>query len=170
MIERISIAQAQKLSSPNPFALLSTRTPEGKNNLMAISWWTYLSNHPTTIGACLSKRGYSGGLIAATGEFCLCVPDATLRQAALQCGQCSGRDHDKAAELGIALTDAQEVSAKRVRDSRLVLECRLVQQVEVADHVLYIAEVAGAYGNAEAAGLYAMDGYRRLNTVAEPAE
>ena len=170
MTELTTIAQAQKFSSPNPFALLSTRTAEGKNNLMAISWWTYLSNHPATIGVCLSKRGYSGGLIAAAGEFCLCIPDGTLREAALKCGQCSGREHDKAAEFGIVLTDAQHVSVQRVRDSRLVLECRLVQQIEVADHVLYIAEVAGAYGDPDAKGLYAMDGYHRLNTVAESAE
>ena len=98
------------------------------------------------------------------------VPADKVVAAALKCGQCSGREHDKAAEFGIVLTDAQHVSVQRVRDSRLVLECRLVQQIEVADHVLYIAEVAGAYGDPDAKGLYAMDGYHRLNTVAESAE
>ncbi len=170
MMESLTITQAQKLTSPNPFALISTVAADGKNNLMALSWWTYLSNHPATVGVCLSKRGYSGGLIARSGEFCLCVPSAALRESALKCGHCSGRDHDKAAEFGIALAPAEHVTAMRVRDSRLVLECRLVQQVELGDHVFYIAEVAGAYGDAAAAGLYAMEGYRCLNTVAESAE
>lgn len=170
MMESLTIGQAQKLTSPNPFALISTITKDGKNNLMALSWWTYLSNHPAMIGVCLSKRGYSGELIAASGEFCLCVPEKSLREAALSCGKCSGREHEKAAEFGIALTEAEHVSPMRVRDSRLVLECKLVRQVKAADHNFYIAEVVGAYGDPEAAGLYAMEGYRSLNTVSETAE
>lgn len=169
-MDTLTIAQAQQLTSPNPFALISTRTPEGKNNLMALSWWSYLSNHPATIGVCLSKRGFSGAQIAQTGEFCLCVPDETLRTAAYRCGSCSGRDHDKAAEFGIELVPAEKVAPMRVRSSRLVLECSLRQQVEVGDHVLYIAEVLGCYGNAQAAGLFAMEGYRRLDVVAPSAE
>ncbi len=31
----ITIAEAQKLSSPNPFALLTTRKPDGTTNIMA---------------------------------------------------------------------------------------------------------------------------------------
>lgn len=169
-MEQLSFGQAQKYTSPNPFALISTCTADGKNNLMALSWWSYLSNHPATIGVCLSKRGYSGGLITAQGEFCLCVPDTTLREAALRCGTCSGRDHEKAAEFGIALEPAELVKPMRVRASRLVLECRLTQQVEVADHILYIAEVLGCYGNGDSQGLYAMDGYKRLNAVTEVSE
>lgn len=169
-METLTIGQAQQYTSPNPFALISTRTAEGRNNLMALSWWSYLSNHPATIGVCLSKRGFSGGLIAQSGEFCLCVPDESLREAALKCGACSGRDHDKAAEFGIALEPAERVGAMRVSSSRLVLECSLRQQVEVGDHVLYIAEVLGCYGNAHAAGLFAMEGYRRLDAVAPCAE
>lgn len=170
IMERLNIGQAQKYTSPNPFALVSTCTADGKNNLMALSWWTYLSNHPATIGVCLSKRGYSGSLIAAQGEFCLCIPDRSLRDAALRCGTCSGRDHDKAAEFGIALEPAEHVRPMRVSSSRLVLECRLQQQIEVADHILYVAEVAGSYGNAESSGLFAMEGYKRLNSVYEAVE
>ena len=166
-MERLNFGQAQQYTSPNPFALVSTCTADGRNNLMALSWWTYLSSRPATVGVCLSKRGFSGSLIAEQGEFCLCVPDASLRDAALRCGTCSGRVHDKAAEFGIVLEPAELVKPMRVSASRLVLECRLLQQVEVADHILYIAEVLGCYGNGDAQGLYAMDGYRRLNTVTE---
>lgn len=169
-MERITIGQAQQLTSPNPFALVSTRTPDGKNNLMALSWWTYLSNHPATVGVCLSKRGYSGELIAAAGEFCLCIPDETLRDAAFRCGTCSGRDHNKAEEFGISLEPSRTVAPLSVKNSRVVLECKLQQQVEVGDHVLYIAEVVDGHGDPQVAGLFAMEGYRRLDTVNSAAE
>jgi len=161
----ITFGQAQQLTSPNPFCLISTCDADGRNNLMALSWWTYLSNHPATIGVCLSRRGYSGTLIQETGEFCLCIPDVTLTDAAFRCGTCSGRDMDKAAAFGIELEEAEAIKPLRVVNSRLVMECRLIDQRDVQDHTLYIAEVVGCFARPDAKGLYAADGYRRLCTV-----
>ena len=99
----LTIGQAQRMTAPAPFALLTSADKEGKTNIMAVSWWTYLSNHPVKIGACLSSKGYSGGNIREGGEFAICVVDEQLKDSALQCGRCSGRSTDKAAELGIEL-------------------------------------------------------------------
>ena len=70
----INIGQAQRLTAPCPFALLSVLRDDGSTNLMAVSWWSYLSNHPPTLGACLSKKGLSGELIRKNGEFALSKP------------------------------------------------------------------------------------------------
>ena len=147
----ITIGQAQRLTAPCPFALLSTLRPDGGTNLMAVSWWSYLSNRPPMLGACLSKKGLSGELIRQNGEFALSIVDASLKDAALRCGTCSGRTVDKAADFGIALTDAAAIAPQVVRDS---------------DHVLYIAEIVAIRGDAEKKALFAFDGYGRL----DPAE
>lgn len=89
-MEQLTIGQAQKMTSPAPFALLSSVDETGRTNLMAVSWWTYLSNHPVKIGACLSNKGFSGGNIRAAGEFALNLVDETMKQKALECGRCSG--------------------------------------------------------------------------------
>ena len=72
----ITLGQAQRLTAPAPFALLCVRKADGGDNLMAVSWWTYLSNHPPMLGVCLSKKGLSGSLIKQSGVFarptCLC--------------------------------------------------------------------------------------------------
>ena len=86
----ILIGHAQKLTAPAPFGLLSTKKPDGGTNLMAISWWTYLSNHPPMLGVCLSKKGLSGSLIEENGEFGLSIVGEGLKDAALRCGSCSG--------------------------------------------------------------------------------
>lgn len=161
----ITIGQAQRLTAPCPFGLLSTLRPDGGTNLMAVSWWSYLSNRPPMLGACLSKKGLSGGLIQSSGEFGLSIVDGSLREAALRCGTCSGRTADKAAEFGIALCGAEKIAPKLVRDSRVVFECRLVDTKEVSDHVLYIAEIVAIRGDAEKKALFAFDGYGRLDTV-----
>lgn len=164
-MEIITASQAQRLAAPSPFALLSSMKPDGSTNLMAVSWWTFLSNHPPLIGACLSKKGASGQYITEHGEFALSLVGEKLEQAALNCGRCSGRDTDKAARFNIALQDAQLISPRVVSDSRVVFECKLIDTKEVSDHVMYIAEIVACTGDANVKQLYAWDGYARLGGV-----
>lgn len=164
-MEKITIAQAQRLTAPCPFALLSVLMENGRTNLMAVSWWTYLSNHPATIGVCLSKKGLSGALIQASGEFGLSIVGESLRDSAIRCGTCSGRTTDKAVAFGIPLAEAETLKAKIVDESRVVFECKLRDTKDVGDHVLYIAEIAACRGDASINALFAFDGYGRLDTA-----
>ena len=161
----LTIGQAQRLTAPAPFALLSARKEDGGDNLMAVSWWTYLSNRPPMLGVCLSKKGLSGSLIERSGVFTLSVVGGSLKDAALQCGRCSGRDHDKAAEFGIPLEPAAAIEASLVSGSRVAYECRLTGSVEAGDHVFYLAEILLCHGGAEIPQLFAWDGYARLDTI-----
>ena len=164
-MEKITIGQAQKMTSPNPFALLTVQKPDGKTTVMAISWWNYASNHPATVVACLSSKGYSGQCIRESGHFGLSVVGAQLKDAALRAGTCSGRDMDKAAELGIPLEKQEGFSQEMVSGSRMWLSCKLKDTLTVGDHVLYVGEVEAALGDPAVEGLFAWEGYGRLDTV-----
>ena len=163
----INIGRAQRLTAPCPFALLTTLRDDGATNVMAVSWWSYLSNHPPTLGACLSNKGLSGELIRKNGQFGLCIPGEALKEAALRCGQSSGRKLDKAAEFGIPLEDAARIAPKVVSGFRVVFECRLVDTKEVGDHTIYIAEPLAIRGDESVRALFAFDGYARLGSVTE---
>ncbi len=158
----ITIGEAEKLNAPNPFALVVTADENGRQNLMALSWWTFASNNPPTIAACLSKRGYSGTLIRQTGMFSLCLPGEALREAAFRCGTCSGRDVDKPAAFGIELIPSDKIAPMLVKESRVALECRVTNTVEAGDHLLFIASVEAAHGNPDMAHLLAENGYATL--------
>ena len=161
-MQPIALRDAQKLSAPNPFALVVTADQEGKPNLMALSWWTYVANNPPIIAACLSNRGYSGELIAQSGEFSLCLPDETLKEAAFLCGTCSGREVDKAGKFGIELTPSAVIRPMLVKRSCAAMECRLESAVPAGDHTIYIARVEAAYAGESKKHLMAVDGYARL--------
>ncbi|MBR3422936.1 MAG: flavin reductase family protein [Clostridia bacterium] len=161
-MEKVTINDAQKITSPNPFTLVATRGNDGKVNVMALSWWTYVSNHPATVVICTSDRGYTGGVIKETGEFTLSMPDESLREQAFLCGTCSGRDRDKAAEFGIEFEDSETVSVPRVKGSALALECRLKDSVTLGDHTMYIAEVTAVFADRERNPVFAAEGYRKL--------
>ena len=164
-MKELSVGQAQKMTTPAPFALLSSVDGAGRTNLMAVSWWTYLSNHPVKIGACLSNKGFSGGNIRANGEFALNLVDETMKQKALDCGRCSGRDTDKAQKLGIELVDAKVIAPKVVEASKLVFECRLSDTLAVGDHTFFVADVVAIYGDESKKQLFAINGYGKLDKV-----
>lgn len=161
----VNLGDIQKLTSPNPFTLVSTTKEDGTSNLMALSWWTYVSNKPAMVAVCLSKKGFSGELIKNTKEFGLNIVDESLKESAFMCGTCSGRSEDKADKFGIELMDADEISTKLVKAHKAALECRLVDTADASDHVIYIAEVVAAHTNPEAKHLYAVNGYRTLDTI-----
>ncbi len=159
------IGQIQKCTSPNPFALVSTRKEDGSTNLMALSWWTYVSNRPATIAVCLSAKGYSGERIRETKEFGLNIVDESLQEAAFRCGTCSGRTENKPEKFGVELMDALTMQTKLVKAHKVALECRLINTLEVSDHVLYLAEVVEAHCVPERKQLFSMNGYSALGTV-----
>lgn len=162
----MTISEVQKLLSPNPFCLIGTTKPDGETNLMALSWWTYVSTHPATIAVCLSQRGYSGQLIEERGEFTLSVVSDQIREVAFACGTCSGRAVDKAKEFGIALSEPTSIGTRYVEASRAAFECKLCSTVPVADHRIFIAEIVAIHANPEATQLFALNGYSKLGTLA----
>ncbi|MEA4812635.1 MAG: flavin reductase family protein [Anaerolineaceae bacterium] len=161
----VNIGMIQKLSSPNPFGLVSSQMENGETNLMAISWWTYVSNKPATLAICLSKRGYTGELIKKSREFALNIVDESIKEAAFQCGTCSGRSVNKAAKFNIALEEAKLISTKLVKAHKIALECRVVQCLEVSDHDLFVAEILEASLNPEKNQVFAVNGYSSLSTL-----
>lgn len=162
----MTIQEVQRALSPSPFALVTSLKEDGRTNLMALSWWTFVSNHPPMLAIATSDRGCTGRCIRRTGEFGLCLAEEGLEEKALQCGTCSGGSCDKAALTGIELMDADCIGPKLVKASPIALECRLTDTLAAGDHTIYLAEVVQIHPNPEAgAPLYAWEGYKRLGPV-----
>lgn len=161
-MEKMTIGRAEQLTSPNPFAIITVKKPDGKTNAMACSWWCYASNHPATIVCCLSKRGFTGSCIQKTGAFGLNIVSEKVKDAAYACGTCSGREMDKAAEVGLPLVEAEGYAQEMVDASRLWMSCRLVNQIDIGDHMMYVGEVDTIDGDESVPGMYAWGGYASL--------
>ena len=95
-MKQITISEAQKSTSPNPISLICVNTPEGNTNLTAISWWTYLANHPPMVGFAISKKSYTGELLVQNGHSILSIPGSSIAKETFQCGCSSGRNTNKA--------------------------------------------------------------------------
>lgn len=162
---KATLSQAQELSSPNQFALVGSVAEQGHTNLMAVSWWTYLSNSPPMVAVSLSSRSYTNACVSQSREFTLSTVDCSIARQAMQCGKMTGKTTDKAKVLGIELHVSDVVCPSYVKKSRIALECRVVQTVGAGDHTVFIAEVLGIHTDSSIRALYAINGYRDLAPV-----
>lgn len=164
-MQKINLPQASRLTSPNPVSVVCTEKPDGSTNLATVSWWTYLSFNPNMIAYAMAKTSYSGEMVRNNRKVVLTIPGAEIADAVMGCGSATGRDTDKAAEFGIAMTNVEGTSIQIPVHSRVVIVCSLKEYHEVGDHYLYICNVEQVYGNEAEEALFAWNGYSQLRTA-----
>lgn len=161
-MNKINLPQAAKLTSPNPVTVVCTKKPDGSTNLATVSWWTYLSFHPSMIAYAMAKTSYSGEMVRNNQEVILTIPGVEMAEAVMGCGSTTGRDTDKAAKFGIELEGVDGSSIKIPVHSRVAIVCGMKEFHEVGDHYLYICDVAQVYGNESEEALFAWNGYSQV--------
>lgn len=164
-MEKIELAQASRLTSPNPVTVVCTEKPDGSINLATVSWWTYLSFNPNMIAFAMAKTSYSGERVRETGKLIVTVPGAEIADAVMGCGSTTGRDTDKVSKFGIELASVEGSRIQIPAHSRVAIQCRMKDYHETGDHYLYICEVEQVYGNETEEALFSWNGYSQLRPV-----
>ena len=161
-MEKIKLAQASRLTSPNPVTVVCTEKPDGSTNLATVSWWTYLSFNPNMIAFAMAKTSYSGERVRETGNVIVTIPGAEIADAVMGCGSTTGRNTDKVAKFGIELASVEGSKIQIPAHSRVAIQCHMKEYHETGDHYLYICEVGQVYGNEAEEALFAWSGYSQL--------
>jgi flavin reductase (DIM6/NTAB) family NADH-FMN oxidoreductase RutF len=126
---------------PTPTWVVGTYDSEGKPNVMTAAWGGICNSRPPNIYVSLRKATYSHGNIVARKAFTVSVtPEKYVREADY-IGLVSGRDVDKFAKTGLTPVRSEVVDAPYVGEFPLVIECRLVQAIELGLHTQFIGEV-----------------------------
>ena len=132
------------LLSPTPVVLVSCGEkdhPENRN-LVTVAWAGTVNSDPPMVSVSIRKERYSHGLIAGSGEFVVNLVDEKLAKATDFCGVRSGRDLDKAKELGLVLAKADGMeTALRVDGAPVSLSCKVRQVLELGSHDMFLGEV-----------------------------
>jgi len=127
-----------------PVYLLSSEY-KGKKNIITIGMFAYFSGKPTLVGVGIAPSRYSFGLIRQSGEYVVNVVDEKLMKAARICGEKSGREVDKFELAKLTPEKGVRVNAPLIKESPVSIECKVVKEVEVGDHVWFIGEVLAAH-------------------------
>ena len=144
-------------------AFLTTKHND-KINTMTIGWGTFGFQWGTpTAEVMVRESRFTKELIDKSMEFTLTFPyDESMKAALSYCGQKSGRDYDKIADMGLLMVDAKETNTPVVACKGLALECKIIAKTEMkADltdssvldkwykngdlHTIYYAKVVACY-------------------------
>jgi flavin reductase (DIM6/NTAB) family NADH-FMN oxidoreductase RutF len=117
----------------------------GKKNIISVGMFAYFSGKPTLVGIGIAPSRCSFGLIQKSRVYVVNVVDEKLVEAVKVCGENSGRDVDKFELAKLTAAPASRVSAPLIDESPLSIECKVVQVIEVGDHVWFIGEVLATH-------------------------
>jgi flavin reductase (DIM6/NTAB) family NADH-FMN oxidoreductase RutF len=112
-----------------------------KDNALAVDWQMPLSFSPRMFGIAIGKTRFSYKLIASSKVFVVNYLPFEEKDKVLFCGRNSGEHIDKLKKAGLEIEEADTIDCCRIKDSLGYLECKVVEEVETGDHVLFIAEV-----------------------------
>ena len=133
-----------QLIEPGPVVLLTTAF-DGKPNVMTMSWHMMMEFTPPRIGCIVSSADHSFSALSKTGECVIAIPSADLAEKVVAIGNCSGRDTDKFAEIGLTALPAEKVSAPLIGECFANLECKVVDRDFVERHNLFVLDVVKAW-------------------------
>ena len=124
-----------------PVVLVGTYDHEGKPNLMTAAWAGICCSKPPCMNVSLRKACYSYSGIQQRKAFTLGVAAASQVEKADFMGIASGRDTDKFEYAGFTAVKSDTVDAPYADQIPFVVECRLVQSIELGLHTLFVGEI-----------------------------
>lgn len=144
VMKDLSLSRVYQLLEPGPVVLLTTRH-RGRANVMTMSWHMMVEFEPPLIACVVSEADHSFAALRATGECVIAIPAVKLAAKVVRIGNCSGRDTDKFATVGLTPLPASRVAPPLVAECFANLECRVADTRLVNKYNLFVLEVVQAW-------------------------
>ena len=145
--EDLDLALFSRVLYPRHVVLVTCISKDGKANIIPLSFSMPVSYKPPIVTISVGVEKYSHKLLHETKEFVINVPTADLSEVTWFCGTVSGRDHDKFKEAKLTPLPAKKVKAPIIRECIAHLECKVVKEITIGDHTLFLGKVVAAYVN-----------------------
>lgn len=134
---------------PLPVVMVSCNRPGETPNIITVAWAGTICSDPAMVSISVRKERYSHSIIEETGEFVINLVTKDLVKATDFCGVRSGKDLDKFKETGLTAEASEKVSAMRIAESPVNIECVVKEVKELGSHDMFIAEVVNVAINDE---------------------
>jgi len=113
---------------------------EEKKNIMTSAWCSPASFYPPIVTCFIGVTRFSHDLIMKSREFVMNIMAADQGEAAVYCGNHSGRDVNKIDAYGLRFTKAQVVAPPLIVGCAAHIECRVLSYHLIGDHTLFVGE------------------------------
>jgi len=126
---------------PTPVWVVGTYDKHERPNAMTIAWGGICCSMPPCVAISLRKATYSHGNIVERKAFTLNVPSETYAKETDYFGMVSGKNVDKIAATGLTPVKSNFIDAPYLKEFPLILECKVINIVEVGLHTQFIGEI-----------------------------
>lgn len=150
---------------PLPAVMVTAGNAE-KKNIITIAWTGIINSDPAILYISVRKSRYSHAMISENGEFVINLTTEKLARATDFAGVRSGRNIDKAGELGLTLIPGVTNDTPMIAESPINLECKVLEVREYPTHDMFIAEVVDAHISAEFVDENGSYDFGRMNLIA----
>ncbi|HLU37878.1 MAG TPA: flavin reductase family protein [Planctomycetota bacterium] len=143
----VPLRHSYRLLNHGPTTLIASAAG-GRRNVMAAAWVMPLDFEPPKLAAVIAGETFTRELVAASGEMVVSVPTVAQVDLVHAVGSSTGRDADKFETFGIGTEPASLVAAPLVVGCAAWLECRIVDEPDLAERYdLFVAEVLAAWAD-----------------------
>ncbi len=112
-----------------------------KDNIITIAWHMPVSFNPNLYAISVGKTRFSCEMIKKSKVFAINYVPFELSKAALFCGTKSGMHMDKFKEAKLTKEECKSIDCPRIKEALAYIECRVVNEVDAGDHVIFIGNV-----------------------------
>ncbi len=132
---------AKPMAFPTPSWVVGSYDKEDKPNVMTIAWGGICCSKPPCINISLRKATYSYDNIVEKKAFTINIPSEKYVKETDYFGIATGRNTDKFADTGLTPVKSDLVDAPYINEFPLILECKVIHNVEVGLHTLFVGEI-----------------------------
>jgi flavin reductase (DIM6/NTAB) family NADH-FMN oxidoreductase RutF len=140
---------AQTILLPSPVLIIGTYDSDGRPDIMNAAWGGIASSKPPCISVSLREATLTYHNIKLTEAFTVNIPSEKYMKEADFVGIVSGRECDKFKETRLTAEKSKLVNAPIVKEFPYALECKLIRQVELGTHTMFIGEIIGMVADSE---------------------
>ena len=126
---------------PTPVFVIGTYDQRRAPNMMTASWGGICCSSPPCVAISLREATYSYGNIVLNKAFTVNIPSQKFIKEADYMGIVSGRDEDKCKTLSLTAVGSDVVDAPYLKEFPLILECQVIQTVNIGLHTQFIGEI-----------------------------
>ena len=134
---------------PSPVLVIGTYGSDGRPNMMNAAWGGIVSSKPPCISVSLREATLSFHNIKQTEAFTVNIPSEKYFKEADFVGMVSGKEYDKFKMTGLTPEKSKLVNAPIVKEFPYTLECKLVKEINLGSHTMFIGEIVGMVADSE---------------------
>ena len=132
---------AKVLAMPSPVWVVGTYGEDNTPNIMTAAWAGICCSEPPCVTVSLQKSRATYENIMKHKAFTINIPSSRQAAEADYVGIVSGKTTDKFAAARLTAVKSELVDAPYVGEFPLIIECRLLQTVELGIHTQFIGEI-----------------------------